>query len=162
VVEVMGRHAGHLALYTAVSAGASAVLLPEKPVDFEHDVIDVIRKGCIHGRRHHIVVVAEGVGHSVEYAKRIEEETGLESRITVLGYIQRGGAPTGRDRVAAAMMGVRALDILKTDGGSRAVVVKDGEFDDLDLEEAVAMNRPLDEEMYITCNRIDNSFQIKK
>ena len=89
VVEVMGRNAGHLALYTAMAAGASAVLLPEKEVDLEHDVIDVIRRGCIHGRRHHIVVVAEGVGHVHEYANTIEEETGLETRVTVLGYIQR-------------------------------------------------------------------------
>ena len=159
VVEVMGRNAGHLALYTAMAAGASAVLLPEKEVDLEHDVIDVIRRGCIHGRRHHIVVVAEGVGHVHEYAKTIEEETGLETRVTVLGYIQRGGAPSGRDRVSAAMMGVRAIDVLKSDASSRVIVERNGRFEDMDIEEALQMKRELDEEMFVACNRIDTSYQ---
>ena len=159
VVEVMGRNAGHLALYTAMAAGASAVLLPEKEVDLEHDVIDVIRRGCIHGRRHHIVVVAEGVGHVHEYAQTIEEETGLETRVTVLGYIQRGGAPSGRDRVSAAMMGVRAIDVLKSDASSRVIVERNGRFEDMDIEEALQMKRELDEEMFVACNRIDTSYQ---
>lgn len=159
VVEVMGRNAGHLALYTALAAGASAVLLPEKEVDLEHDVIDVIRRGCIHGRRHHIVVVAEGVGHVHEYAQTIEEETGLETRVTVLGYIQRGGAPSGRDRVSAAMMGVRAIDVLKSDASSRVIVERNGRFEDMDIEEALQMKRELDEEMFVACNRIDTSYQ---
>lgn len=159
VVEVMGRNAGHLALYTALAAGASAVLLPEKEVDLEHDVIDVIRRGCIHGRRHHIVVVAEGVGHVHEYAQTIEEETGLETRVTVLGYIQRGGAPSGRDRVSAAMMGVRAIDVLKSDASSRVIVERNGRFEDMDIEEALQMKREIDEEMFVACNRIDTSYQ---
>lgn len=159
IVEVMGRHAGHLALETAVAAGASAVLLPEHPVDLQGEVIDVIRRGCIHGRRHHIVVIAEGVGNSHEYAKIIEEETGLESRVTVLGHIQRGGAPSCRDRVAAAMMGVRAVDVLKSDKGSRVIVARHGEYIDVDMEEALAMTRELDETMYTACNRIDTSYQ---
>lgn len=159
VVEVMGRNAGHLALYTALAAGASAVLLPEKEVDLEHDVIDVICRGCIHGRRHHIVVVAEGVGHVHEYAQTIEEETGLETRVTVLGYIQRGGAPSGRDRVSAAMMGVRAIDVLKSDASSRVIVERNGRFEDMDIEEALQMKRELDEEMFVACNRIDTSYQ---
>lgn len=159
VVEVMGRNAGHLALYTALAAGASAVLLPEKEVDLEHDVIDVIRRGCIHGRRHHIVVVAEGVGLVHEYAQTIEEETGLETRVTVLGYIQRGGAPSGRDRVSAAMMGVRAIDVLKSDASSRVIVERNGRFEDMDIEEALQMKRELDEEMFVACNRIDTSYQ---
>ena len=157
VVEVMGRHAGHLALYTGIAAGASAVLLPEKEVDFENDVVGVIRNGFIHGRRHHIVVVAEGVGHVTTYAKRIEEATGLETRITVLGHIQRGGRPSARDRVAASMMGVRALDVLKSGNANRVIVVHNGEFDDLDIEEALKMTRSLDEDMYNTCERIDNA-----
>ena len=162
VVQVMGRNAGHLALYTGIAAGASAVLLPEKEVDLEHDVIDVIRRGCLHGRRHHIVVIAEGVGYMNEFVKQIEAATGLETRATVLGYIQRGGAPTGRDRVAASMMGVRAVDILKSDKQSRVIVVHNGEFDDLDIEEGLAMERVLDERMYVACNRIDTSYQFRK
>ena len=122
-------------------------------------MIDVIRRGCIHGRRHHIVVVAEGVGHVHEYAKTIEEETGLETRVTVLGYIQRGGAPSGRDRVSAAMMGVRAIDVLKSDVSSRVIVERNGRFEDMDIEEALQMKRELDEEMFVACNRIDTSYQ---
>ena len=161
VVQVMGRNAGHLALYTGIAAGASAVLLPEKEVDLEHDVIDVIRRGCLHGRRHHIVVIAEGVGYMNEFVKQIEAATGLETRATVLGYIQRGGAPSARDRVAASMMGVRAIDLLKTEISSRVIVVRNGEFDDLDIEEALKMERSLDEDMYLACNRIDNSLQFR-
>jgi len=161
VVEVMGRNAGHLALYTGIAAGASAVLLPEKETDLERDVIDVIRRGCIHGRRHHIVVIAEGVGYVNSYARQIEESTGLETRVTVLGYIQRGGAPTGRDRVSASMMGVRAVDVLKTDVPSRVIVARNGQFADMDMEEALQMERTLDEEMYDACNRIDTNYHVK-
>ena len=158
VVEVMGRNAGHLALYTGVAAGASAVLIPERECDLEKDVIDVIRRGCIHGRRHHIVVIAEGVGYVNSYAKEIESATGLETRVTVLGYIQRGGAPSARDRVSAAMMGVQAVDVLcREDPASRVIVGRNGSFTDMDITEALQMERMLDEEMYETCNRINTS-----
>lgn len=158
VVEVMGRRAGHLALYSGIAAGATAVLLPEKEVDFEHDVVEIIRRGAIRGRRHHIVVIAEGVGHATDYCKRIEEATGIESRVTVLGYIQRGGVPSARDRAAAAQMGVRALDILKEGNESRAVIVKGGVIDDMPLADTGDMKRTLDETMYESCNRIDTSY----
>ena len=154
----MGRNAGHLALYTGVAAGASAVLIPERECDLEKDVIDVIRRGCIHGRRHHIVVIAEGVGYVNSYAKEIERSTGLETRVTVLGYIQRGGAPSARDRVSAAMMGVQAVDVLcREDPASRVIVGRNGSFTDMDITEALQMERMLDEEMYETCNRINTS-----
>ena len=158
VVEVMGRSAGHLALYTGIAAGATAVLLPERPVDFENDIVEVIRRGCIRGRRHHIVVIAEGVGHATAYAKRIEEATGIESRVTVLGYIQRGGVPSARDRSTAAMMGVHALDCLKKSEGSKAVIVKGGNITDMPLEETTDMKRTLDASMFESCNRIDTSY----
>ncbi len=158
VVEVMGRNAGHLALYTGIAAGASAVLLPEKEINLERDVVDVIRRGCIRGRRHHIVVIAEGVGHATRYAKDIQEQTGLETRVTVLGYIQRGGAPSARDRTSAAMMGLRAIDALKSGEGSRVIVSQNGQFFDMDIEEALKMEKGLDEEMFIACNRIDTSY----
>ncbi len=153
VVEVMGRNAGHLALYTGLAGGASAVLLPEKETDLERDVIEVIRRGCIQGRRHHIIVIAEGVGYVNAYAKEIEEQTGLETRVTVLGYIQRGGAPSGRDRVSASMMGVRAVDVLcqEEDAGSRVIVARNGRFEDMDIEDALKMECKLDEEMYKAC-----------
>ncbi|MBR6114844.1 MAG: 6-phosphofructokinase [Oscillospiraceae bacterium] len=159
VVEVMGRNAGHLALYTGIAAGASAVLIPEKEIDLEQDVIDVIRRGCIHGRRHHIIVVAEGVGYVNSYAKEIEKQTGLETRVTVLGYIQRGGAPSGRDRVSASMMGVRAVNVLcGEDEESRVIVARNGRFEDMPIEEALQMERKLDEEMYAACYRINTSY----
>ena len=158
VVEVMGRNAGHLALSTGIAAGASAVLLPEKEINLERDVVDVIRRGCIRGRRHHIVVIAEGVGHATRYAKDIQEQTGLETRVTVLGYIQRGGAPSARDRTSAAMMGLRAIDALKSGEGSRVIVSQNGQFFDMDIEEALKMEKGLDEEMFIACNRIDTSY----
>ena len=163
VVEVMGRNAGHLALYTGVAAGASAVLIPERECDLDRDVIDVIRRGCIHGRRHHIIVIAEGVGYANSYSKEIEKATGLETRVTVLGYIQRGGAPSARDRVSAAMMGVRAVDVLRReDPASRVVVGRNGGFTDMDIEEALQMERALDEEMYAACNRINTSYHTNR
>ena len=159
VVEVMGRNAGHLALYTGIAAGASAVLIPEKETDLENDVIDVIRRGCIHGRRHHIIVIAEGVGYVNSYAKEIEEATGLETRVTVLGYIQRGGAPSGRDRVSASMMGVRAVDVLcREETDSRVIIAHNGQFEDMDIEEALKMECTLDEKMYDACCRINTSY----
>ena len=118
----------------------------------------MIRRGCIHGRRHHIVVIAEGVGYVNSYAKEIERSTGLETRVTVLGYIQRGGAPSARDRVSAAMMGVQAVDVLcREDPSSRVIVGRNGSFTDMDITEALQMERMLDEEMYETCNRINTS-----
>lgn len=162
VVQVMGRDAGHLALYIGLSSGASAVLLPEKEYNLEEDVISVIRRGCLYGRRHHIVVVAEGLGHPNGLAKQIEAGTGLETRVTVLGYIQRGGAPTARDRVCGCMMGVRALDCLKNQElGNRVIIVKNGTFNDMPLEDAVDHARVFNESMYIACDRIDNSYQLK-
>jgi 6-phosphofructokinase 1 len=158
VVEVMGRNAGHLALHTGIACGASAVLLPEREVNLEHDVVSVIRQACIRGRRHHVVVIAEGVGHATKYAKDIEEATGIDSRVTVLGYIQRGGAPSSRDRAAGAMMGVKAVDVIKEGKGSRVIVCQNGRYLDMDITQALSMKRDLDEEMFLACNRIDTSF----
>ena len=101
VVEVMGRHAGHLALYVGVACGATCVLVPERELDFERDVIEPIRKSRLGGRTHFMVIVAEGVGSAYDVAKKITEATALDTRVTVLGHVQRGGAPTARDRVAA-------------------------------------------------------------
>ncbi len=162
VVQVMGRSAGHLGLYIGLASGASAVLLPEKGFDLEEDVVSVIRRGCLYGRRHHIIVVAEGVGYLNELAKQIEEATKLETRVTVLGYIQRGGSPSARDRICGCMMGVRALDCLKNpDLGNRVIIVKNGTFNDMPLEDAVDTSRVFNESMYLACDRIDNSYQAK-
>lgn len=106
VVEVMGRHAGHLAVYVGLSVGATAILLPEKPFDFDRDVAEHIREGKYRGKHHHLIIVAEGVGDTLGIARRIEEELGLDTRVTIIGHIQRGGSPTARDRVMASRMGI--------------------------------------------------------
>ena len=101
VVEVMGRHAGHLAVYVGLSVGATAILLPEKPFDFDRDVAEHIREGKYRGKHHHLIIVAEGVGDTLGISRRIEEELGLDTRVTIIGHVQRGGSPTARDRVWA-------------------------------------------------------------
>ena len=112
VVEVMGHRAGHLALYVGLASGATAVLIPEKEVHFEEDVIEPIRRSRLTGQTHFMVIVAEGVGSSYEVAEKIREATALDTRVTVLGHIQRGGAPSARDRVTAAHMGYSAVMLL--------------------------------------------------
>lgn len=114
VVEVMGRRCGDIALNTGVAVGALTTLVPEIPYDFQKDVLDRIRLAQSTGKRHYIIVVAEGVGHTQELAERIQKETGIESRATILGHVQRGGAPTLRDRVVASRMGYHAVELLQT------------------------------------------------
>ena len=126
VVEVMGRRCGDIALNTGIAVGAIATLVPEVKYDFEKDIIERIRYAQKTGKRHFIVVVAEGVGHSEDICKRIQEETGIESRATILGHVQRGGSPTLRDRVVASQMGYHAVELLR-DGKSNRVVVMQGE-----------------------------------
>ena len=123
VVEVMGRRCGDIALNTGIAVGAIATLVPEVKYDFEKDVIERIRYAQKTGKRHFILVVAEGVGHSEDICKRIQEETGIESRATILGHVQRGGSPTLRDRVVASRMGYHAVELLR-DGKSNRVVVR--------------------------------------
>ena len=148
VVEVMGRRCGDIALNTGIAVGAIATLVPEVKYDFEKDVIERIRYAQKTGKRHFIVVVAEGVGHSEDICKRIQEETGIESRATILGHVQRGGSPTLRDRVVASRMGYHAVELLR-DGKSNRVVVMQGErIVDFDITEALEMPRVFDEKLY--------------
>ena len=133
VVEVMGRHAGHLALYVGLASGATAVLVPEKPMDFENDVIEKIRTARIKGRTHYMIVVAEGAGSAVEIGKKIHEALALEPRVTVLGHIQRGGSPTVRDRVTATRMGYHAVQLLAEGKTNRVVCRKGGATTDVDI-----------------------------
>ncbi|MDD7041453.1 MAG: 6-phosphofructokinase, partial [Oscillospiraceae bacterium] len=126
VVEVMGRGAGHIAVNTGLACGAIAILIPEIPFDVDRDIVAKIKASQKTGKQHFIVMVAEGVGHSHELAKEIEEKTGVESRATVLGHIQRGGSPTLRDRVVASEMGYYAVELLEKGIGNRVVVTKDG------------------------------------
>ena len=150
VVEVMGRRAGHLALYVAIAVGATAVLIPEKPVDFEQDVVEKIRKTRIQGRRHFIIIVAEGACRATDVGKQIKDETGLDPRVTILGHIQRGGRPNARDRVQASRMGVNAVELLREGRANRVVCIRNGEMCDYDIEEALSMKKELQETMYRT------------
>lgn len=147
VVEVMGRRAGYLALQAGIAVGATAVLVPEVEFKIE-DVIDKILSTKRTGKKHFIVVVAEGVGGVEEIAKKIEAETGVESRATILGHVQRGGNPTVRDRVMATEMGYAAVKLLKDGIGNRVIGWKKGEIVNYDIYEALNMKKPFDNEMY--------------
>ena len=148
VVEVMGRHAGYLALYVGISVGATAVLIPERPVDFDRDVVEKIRQARLSGTTHYMVVVAEGAGSAVDIGKRIHQELGIDPRVTVLGHIQRGGSPSARDRETASRMGYEAVQSLAEGRGNRIIGTQEGKVVDLDMEEALAMTKVFDMERY--------------
>ncbi len=148
VVEVMGRRCGDIALNVGVAAGAIATLVPEVPFDFEKDILGRIRMAQKTGKRHYIIVVAEGVGHTEEIAARIQKETGIESRATILGHVQRGGSPTLRDRVVASRLGYHAVDLLNQGIGNRVVALKGESIVDYDITEALKMPRTFDERLY--------------
>jgi len=147
VVEVMGRNAGHIAIYVGIAVGATAVLVPEKELDIEHDVIEKIRRARLSGRTHFMIIVAEGVGSAVDIAAQIREYTGMDPRVTVLGHVQRGGSPTARDRVTASRMGYYAVKILAEGKKNRVVCTKNGDITDIDIVEALNMKKGLQESM---------------
>ena len=148
VVEVMGRRCGDIALNTGVAVGALTTLVPEIPYDFHRDVLDRIRLAQSTGKRHYIIVVAEGVGNTEELAQRIQRHTGIETRATIMGHVQRGGAPTLRDRVVASRMGYHAAELLFNGIGNRVVAMKGEQIVDFDITEALNMPRTFDEKMY--------------
>ncbi len=148
VVEVMGRHAGHLALYVGIACGATAILVPEKEMNFEQDIVEKIRQGRINKRSHFIIIVAEGVGNAIEVSRRIQEETGIDSRVTILGHIQRGGSPTARDRVMASRMGAYAVETLLAGKSNRVVCSQNSVICDYDITEALEMHKDISEQMY--------------
>ncbi|MBQ3491327.1 MAG: 6-phosphofructokinase [Oscillospiraceae bacterium] len=141
VVEVMGRNAGFLAMYVGLAVGATAVLVPEEPFDFERDVVEKIRRARFNGFTHYMIVVAEGSGSASEIAAKIKEKIDLDPRVTVLGHIQRGGVPTGRDRVNATKMGYMAVELLLNGKTNRIVCTKNGTFTDVSIEEGLSMQR---------------------
>ena len=141
VVEVMGRNAGFLAMYVGLAVGATAVLVPEEPIDFERDVIEKIRQARFNGFTHYMIVVAEGAGSAAEIAAKIKDAIDLDPRVTVLGHIQRGGTPTGRDRVNATKMGFMAVELLLEGKTNRIVCTKDGEFTDIGIDEGLSLSR---------------------
>ena len=145
VVEVMGRHAGFLAMYVGLAVGATAVLVPEDPFDFEQDVIEKIRRAKLKGFTHYMIVVAEGASSAAAIAARIKETIDLDPRVTVLGHIQRGGSPTGRDRVNATKMGYLAVQLLMEGKTNRVICTREGGYVDVDIEEGLAMKRSVQE-----------------
>ena len=148
VVEVMGRHAGYIALQTGIACGAVSILVPEIEYDLQKDVIDKIRKIQKTGKKHFIVVVAEGVGGVEELADRIEQATGIDSRATILGHVQRGGNPTVRDRVMASQLGYHAVELLNKGIGNRVVTFVNNKIGDEDIYEALAMKKVFDMDEY--------------
>lgn len=148
IVEVMGRRCGDIALQTGIATGATAILVPEIPYNIERDVIQRIVNTQKTGKKHFIIVVAEGVGKVAEIANYIENRLGIETRATILGHVQRGGSPTLRDRVVASEMGFRAVELLEKNLGNRVVAMKDGKIIDLDINEALDMQRVFDEDLY--------------
>jgi 6-phosphofructokinase 1 len=139
----MGRNAGFLAMYVGLAVGATAVLVPEEPIDFERDVIEKIRQARFNGFTHYMIVVAEGAGSASDIANKIKEAIDLDPRVTVLGHIQRGGTPTGRDRVNATKMGYLAVELLLADKNNRIVCTNKGGFTDLDIDEALSMQKSI-------------------
>ena len=148
IIEVMGRNAGYIALWCGIANGAEDVLLPENYDYDEQKLINNLINNRKRGKKHHIIINAEGIGHSVSMARRIEAATGVETRATSLGHMQRGGSPTCRDRVYASIMGSYAVDLLAAGKTNRVVAYKGGKYTDFDIDEALAMQKHLDEYEY--------------
>lgn len=148
IIEVMGRHAGYIALWCGIACGAEDILLPEKYDHNEQAIIGHVFENRKKGKQHHIIINAEGIGNSTEMAKRIEAATGMETRASILGHMQRGGSPTCKDRVYATTMGSMAVDLLCEGKSNRVVAYKNGEFCDFDIDEALAMKMQIPDYMY--------------
>ena len=149
IVEVMGRGAGYIALWCGMATGAEDILIPESfdgnLPKVEQQIIEHLLRNRAKGKTHHMVINAEGVGHSYSMAKRIESATGIETRATILGHMQRGGSPTAKDRVYASMMGAYAVDLLCAGKTNRVVGYQNGRFMDMDIEEGLAMHKDIDD-----------------
>ena len=141
VVEVMGRNAGFLAMYVGLAVGATAVLVPEEPIDFQRDVIEKIRQARFNGFTHYMIVVAEGAGNASDIAAQIKASIDLDPRVTVLGHIQRGGTPSARDRVNATKMGYLAVDLLRQGKTNRVICTDQGSFHDIEIQAGLEMRR---------------------
>ena len=140
-----------------ISVGATAVLIPEREVDFENDVVEKIRRARLAGTTHYMVVVAEGAGSAIDIGKRIHEEVGIDPRVTVLGHIQRGGSPTARDREMASRMGYWAVNTLLSGKGNRIVGTQDGHIVDMDMEEALVKTKSFQMDRYQVLEALTNN-----
>ncbi|MBO9130616.1 6-phosphofructokinase [Bacillus sp. 165] len=147
VIEVMGRHAGDIALWAGLADGAETILVPEVDIDLE-DVITRLKRGHERGKKHSIIVVAEGVGSAIDFGKKIQEATSFDTRVTVLGHVQRGGSPSAADRVLASRLGARAVELLLEGKGGRCVGIQNNKVVDHDIIEALAQKHTIDLEMY--------------
>ncbi len=156
IVEVMGRNSGHIALHAGISCGASAILVPEIEFDIEKDVAQKILASIKSGKQHFVIVASEGVGDTLEIAKKLEEIIGIETRCTVLGHVQRGGAPTYTDRLLASMMGHYAVTLLQQGKSDRVVVQKNNKIVDYDITEALSMTKPFECDLYNLADEISN------
>ena len=145
IIEVMGRNAGYIALWCGIANGAEDILLPERYDIDEQAIINHIIEGRKKGKKHHLIINAEGIGHSTGMARRIEAATGIETRATILGYMQRGGSPTCKDRMYASVMGSYAVDLLVEGKSNRLVAYKNVKFVDFDIDEALAMKKDINE-----------------
>ena len=159
IIEVMGRNAGYLAMWCGIANGAEDVLIPEKYDYDEQKLINNIIASRKAGKKHHIIVNAEGIGHSEAMARRIEAATGIETRATILGHMQRGGSPTCKDRVYASMMGALAVDLLVQGKSCRVVGYRHGEFMDFDINEALAMQKDVSPYMWEVCNSLSHNYK---
>lgn len=148
IIEVMGRRAGYIALWCGFANGAEDILLPERYDGDEQILINHIIENRKIGKKHHIIINAEGIGHSASMARRIEAATGIETRATILGHMQRGGIPTCKDRVYASIMGAKAVELLADGKSNRVVAYKNGEYTDFDIQEALAMKKDIPEDQY--------------
>lgn len=147
VIEVMGRDAGYIAVNAGIACGAEVILIPERKFDFDQDVLRTILESKSRGKKHSIIIVAEGIGGVIDMAKEIEDKTGIETRATILGHIQRGGSPTVRDRVVASQMGAKSVELLLNGKSNRIVCMQKNEIVDVDIEEGLAMKKTLSDEL---------------
>jgi len=154
IIEVMGRGAGYIALWTGIANGAEDILLPERYDYDEQKLVNHIIENRKRGKKHHIIINAEGIGHSVSMSKRIEAATGIETRATILGHMQRGGSPTCKDRVYASIMGALAVDLLCQGKTNRIVAYRNGDFVDYDIDEALAMDKGIPEYQFEVCKNL--------
>ena len=155
VVEVMGRHAGWLALGAGIAAGATSIIVPEVPYDFQKDIVDRMNYTKSLGKHHFIVMVAEGIGDVEQLARDIEAATGVETRATILGHVQRGGRPSARDRILASQMGYYAAHLLMEGKTERVVAVNNNTLMDYDIDEALAIKKPFKSKMFRMAEEIN-------
>lgn len=161
IIEVMGRNAGYIALWCGIANGAEDILLPEKYDYDEQRIINNIIENRKRGKKHHIIINAEGIGHSEAMAKRIEAATGIETRATILGHMQRGGSPTCKDRVYASIMGAKAVDVLLEGKSNRVIGYRNGEYIDFDINEALSMTKNIDEYVFEISHALSHNYNKK-